>query len=219
MQLKAVAFDLDGTLYPNSVLYIRVIPLFFKHPRLFTRFGRVRRKIRKVRPIDDFYTLQAEMFAREMGIGVEESERMIREIIYPTWETILGEADLFPGVRDVFDELRNMGLKIAVLSDFPVPRKLELLKISGIWDYAYSSEEVGYLKPNPEPFEHMAESLLADPGQILYVGNNFDYDVVGAANVGMKTAYLSRRKKNILPDISFSAYPELIPKMKTANFL
>ncbi len=219
MQLKAVAFDLDGTLYPNSILYMRVIPLFFRYPRIFSLFGKVRRKIRKIRPIDDFYTLQAEMFAREMGIPVDESKKMIDTIIYPTWAEILGEADLYAGVREVFEELQGRGMKLGVLSDFPVPKKLELLKIDGIWDYAYSSEEVGYLKPNPEPFEHLTESLALPPGEVLYVGNNFDYDIVGAANIGMKTAYLSRRKKDPLPDITFSKYSELVPKLKRANFL
>ena len=219
MQLQAVAFDLDGTLYPNSVLYMRVIPLFFRYPRIFTRFGRVRRKIRKFRPIEDFYTLQAELFAEEMDISLSKSREMIEKIIYPTWEEILGETDLYSGVREVFETLRSMGLKLGVLSDFPVPKKLELLKIDGIWDYAYSSEEVGYLKPNPEPFTHLADCLSLAPEDVLYVGNNYEYDIVGASKVGMKTAYLSSKRKNPLPDISFSKYSELVPKMKTANFL
>lgn len=219
MQLKAVAFDLDGTLYPNSVLYLRVIPLFLRHPRIFRRFGWVRRKIRKIRPIDDFYALQADLFAKVMGIDVQSSKKMIEEIIYPTWESILGEADLFPGVRDVFAELDAMGLKRGVLSDFPVQRKLELLHITEKWDYAYSSEQVGYLKPNPEPFYHLSEALSLEPAEILYVGNHFEYDMVGASQTGMKTAYLSRRKRSELPDITFSSYEELIPKLKSANFL
>ncbi len=219
MQLKAVAFDLDGTLYPNSILYFRVIPLFLRHPVIFRRFGRVRRQIRKIRPIEDFYTLQAEMFAKEMKIDNTTAKKMIREIIYPTWEAILGEADLFPGVRETLDELRNMGIKLGILSDFPVQKKLELLNVQVDWDYAYSSEEVGYLKPNPEPFCHLAESLSLDPASIIYVGNHFEYDITGASKVGMKTAYLHKTETSTLPDITFYDYTEFIPKLKTANFL
>ena len=40
--ITAVAFDLDGTLYPNYRLNIRLIPFFFKEWRLLLAFGKAR---------------------------------------------------------------------------------------------------------------------------------------------------------------------------------
>jgi len=219
MQLKAVAFDLDGTLYPNSSLYIRSVPLLFKYPRLFMHFGRVRSAIRKIRPIEDFYALQAELFSKELEITVDEAAGIIQDVIYPSWRNVLKQMKLFPGVRLVIEDLKRRGVKLGVLSDFPVKEKLKFLHIDGVWDYEYSSEEVGYLKPNPEPFHHMAEALGCTPENIIYVGNHYDYDIVGASDAGMKTAYLSKRKNNPLPDITFSKYTDFIPKLKSLNFL
>jgi putative hydrolase of the HAD superfamily len=219
MQLKAVAFDLDGTLYPNSSLYMRAVPLFFKNPLLIAAFGRIRRELRLITPINDFYALQRELLAKELKITEEKAAKIIEEIIYPTWQSVLKQTKLYSGVRLVIEDLKRQGLKLGVLSDFPVQKKLRFLHIDGVWDYEYSTEEVGYLKPNSEPFYHMAESLHVAPEDIIYVGNNYELDMVGASKAGLKTAYLSRRKGVPLPDIIFSRYSDLIPKMKSQGFL
>ena len=45
--IDAVAFDIDGTLYPNSALYRRMIPFFLTNVRFMLAFGEVRREIRR----------------------------------------------------------------------------------------------------------------------------------------------------------------------------
>lgn len=43
-------------------------------------------------------------------------------------------------------------------------------------------------KPDPEPFEHALDSLGVVPERAVYVGNNYEADVVGAANAGIPAA-------------------------------
>ena len=45
--ISAVAFDLDGTLYPNYSLYIRLLPFLFRHPQLIAALGKARQIIRR----------------------------------------------------------------------------------------------------------------------------------------------------------------------------
>jgi putative hydrolase of the HAD superfamily len=40
--IKAVAFDLDGTLYPDYRLYVRLIPLALRHARFLKAFAKAR---------------------------------------------------------------------------------------------------------------------------------------------------------------------------------
>ena len=40
------------------------------------------------------------------------------------------------------------------------------------------------------------ESLKMKPEEILFVGDNISLDIVGAQNVGMKSAWINRGRKN-----------------------
>jgi putative hydrolase of the HAD superfamily len=44
--IDGIAFDLDGTLYPNYRFYIRLIPFILKEPRLLWALGKARRILR-----------------------------------------------------------------------------------------------------------------------------------------------------------------------------
>ena len=46
MRFQAVAFDVDGTLYPSSALDAAALPLVVAHPLLFASYGAARRLIR-----------------------------------------------------------------------------------------------------------------------------------------------------------------------------
>ena len=83
------------------------------------------------------------------------------------------------------------------------------MNLSGFWDTAFSSEEVNYLKPRPEPFLALAERMELSPEEILYVGNNPRYDVGGAKGVGMKTALLGRHSDHGGADFLFTDYRKL----------
>jgi FMN phosphatase YigB (HAD superfamily) len=58
------------------------------------------------------------------------------------------------------------------------------------------SEEVGIRKPRGEIFEVVAASFGFAPDEILHVGDKLDADVAGAASIGMRTCWLTRRVKD-----------------------
>lgn len=210
-KFEAVVFDVDGTLYDNWRMYLRSLPFALTHIRLIAAFNKVRKRIRTVRPIDDFYTLQATMLGEELGMGTEEARELINVSIYEKWEAKLEGMPVNPGVLELLAYLREgTELKSGVLSDFPIERKLRLLGLDGEWDLAISSEEVGYLKPNPEPFEEVARRLHVRPEEVLYVGNSYRYDVLGSKALGMLCAHYTRGKvAESRADVSFSHFGQL----------
>jgi len=106
-------------------------------------------------------------------------------------------------------ELREKGYKLGVMSDFPVQNKLKFLGLED-WDCSFTSESTGYLKPHPEPFFELARQMKLDPQEILYVGNSYSKDVVGAAEVGMKTAHFaSSAPAESRADFTFRKYSDL----------
>ena len=58
------------------------------------------------------------------------------------------------------------------------------------------SDAVGLRKPRPEIFEAVLGKLGVAPEQALHVGDSLRADVVGAAQIGMKTAWITRRVKD-----------------------
>lgn len=51
------------------------------------------------------------------------------------------------------------------------------------------SEDVGVMKPHPRLFRHATEHAGVPPAEILYVGDSFISDVVGARNAGWQIAW------------------------------
>ena len=209
MAVKAVAFDLDGTFYPYSRMFSLSLFLALCHPWFFFQFSRVRKEIRSIRPVDNFRILQAELLSKRLAISRDSAKEAIERIIYNRFENLFRFMKPFPHLRATLEELKGTGYKLAVLSDFPVKRKLSYLGLDGLWDYTLSSEETNYLKPNREPFLKIIEMLKVDPGEILFVGDRYHYDVVGARQVGMKTAHFTRiAEANGLADFTFNSYKD-----------
>ena len=213
MLLRAIAFDIDGTLYPNRAMYKKSLGFALTRPRLLYHFARVRRQLRKVRPIEDFYETQLRMTAESLGTSPESLRDRLSHDIYEASEQVLASVPLYAGVTDLLSELSGR-VKLGVMSDFPVDRKLGILGLDVGWDCSVSTEEVGYLKPNPEPFVALLECLDCASEQVLYVGNSFHYDVVGASRAGMRTAWLNDNGRkppdqSVSPDITFRHYSEL----------
>jgi putative hydrolase of the HAD superfamily len=200
--IRAIAFDLDGTLYPNYRLNIRLVPFLLKEWRLLWAFGRARDLIRaaqgtengvpEARPQNgNFYENQARLAADILKSDPSVTGERIERLIYRGWEPFFKKIGLFPHARETLESFRAAGLKTGLLSDFPPETKLEYLGLAGLWDAVLCSERVGALKPDPRPFEELAAALSLKPEQILYVGNSFRYDVAGAKRAGMKAAWLA----------------------------
>ncbi|NCN05304.1 MAG: HAD family hydrolase [Spirochaetales bacterium] len=210
IKYKALAFDVDGTLYPNNLMYLHSIPFALGNYSLLKAISKVRKELRKIRPIDDFLGLQAKMVGDEMGISTEQATELVHDKMYREWEKVLYRVPLFPGVKELLEELRRRSIKLGVASDFPVERKLKILGVEGYWDFELATEDTHYLKPNPEPFLALASGLGERPEDILYVGNSYAYDVLGAKSIGMAAAHVTKKPEpNSVADLSFYRYKDL----------
>jgi len=218
--IEGVAFDLDGTLYPNYRLNIKLIPFILKEWRLLLAFGEARRIIRKEQeksssPQCDFYKHQAEIIAEMLSVDPQSLQEKIDRLIYRGWQPLFKTVKPYRYVVETLNALKKAGYKLALMSDFPPEIKLENLKLNGLWDTVHCSEGLGVLKPHPLPFTELAAAMSLPCEKILYVGNSRPYDVAGAARAGMKTAWIKsaffpgRGFKKPIPDFSFSNYRQL----------
>ena len=107
MKIKAVAFDIDGTLYPYYLMYFYSIPIFIRYPRFIYNFSRVRKSIRKLNKIDDFHKTQAELLAEKLKDSPARVYRKLEDIIYTKWEKIFKWVKLYSGVRETLRILKR----------------------------------------------------------------------------------------------------------------
>ena len=249
--VDAVAFDLDGTLYPNYRLNRLLLPFALKEWRFLLALGRARTRIRAMQeefaaasflppetgaagavPVEtggtaepspgamaggrlprtgaEFYDLQAALMAEVPGTGdAARIREKMETLVYRGWEPLFKKIRPFPHVEETLGALKEGGLPLALLSDFPPARKLENMGLGGFWDLVLCTEETGRLKPDPLPFELLAGELKIPAGRILYVGNSLAYDVRGAKRAGMRTALL-RRRFSPEADFCFHDYRQLL---------
>ncbi len=213
--IKAIAFDIDGTLYPSWRLYTRIAGYFLHHIEFFIKYNKVRNVLHQTAPLPDFFEYQARLLADEMHVTTEFAKDQINEICYEGLKPYFFALKPYSNVYQTFCAFKAAGLKIGILSDFPPEQKGRLWGLRSLCDVCIGSEESGALKPSIYPFAILAEKLGVKPEEILYVGNSIKYDVMGARNSGMKTAYLLKGLRKILnikcslADISFKNYRQL----------
>jgi putative hydrolase of the HAD superfamily len=191
-QLDAVAFDLDGTLYPNYRFYIRLLPFIAREHRLLRAMGSARDVLRSAARGGRFYDLQAELMAGILRSDIGDVRDRTDRLIYRGWEPLFKGIKLYSGVRETLAAFRADGLKLGLLSDFPPDAKLVNLGLPDAFDAALCSETFGRLKPDPVSFRALSERLGVEAGRILYVGNSVRYDVAGAKAAGFRSALIRR---------------------------
>jgi putative hydrolase of the HAD superfamily len=208
--LKAVAFDVDGTLYPNASMYLRSLGSVLRHWRLYKALETARVGMRETPDQnEDFYLAQGRAVGAILGLSAEEAQARIEDVVYTRWFRVFTRLRPYRGLTGCLKDFRARGLKLAVLSDFPIRRRLDDLGL-GPWDCAMSTEETGCLKPNPQSFLVLADRLGVAPHDMLYVGNSYRYDVLGAAAAGLSSAHLTRRPVAGSPAVlQFRHYAEL----------
>ena len=212
--IRGVAFDLDGTFYPNYRFYVRLIPFMIREWRYILAFSKARTNLRKTFRDGNFYDLQAllmwEILKRDGALVKERTERLINR----GWEPLFKKVKLYPNVEETLSAFKSAGAVLGLLSDFPAEQKLKYLNLDGYWDTVICSEHTNRLKPDPAPFLELARRMALPPEQILYVGNSVSYDIIGAKRQGMKAALvtgpLGRHRRNTgNADFVFSDYRQL----------
>jgi len=98
----------------------------------------------------------------------------------------------YPHVHMTLFALARMRLKLGILSDAP---KLEAwlrlcsLNLHHIFDAVVTFEDSGERKPSPVPFRRILDLLGVEASRAIMVGDWEERDIIGARNVGIKTAF------------------------------
>ena len=78
-------------------------------------------------------------------------------------------------------------------------RKMCTVGIDKYFDALILSEDIGVNKPNRELYEYALQKTASTMEDSIMIGDMFETDIVGAANIGMKQIYFNPKKKEGMP--------------------
>ena len=199
--LKAVIFDIDGTLYDYdsaNEASMKVLAAYASEqlgwePGRFQEESRrmMRRLHEKMGDVAACHNrlIRYQNILEEYGMPLHPHAMKLYEMY---WETLMDAAEPSPGAEDTMRELKKCGIRIGVGTDMTAWiqfRKLERLGLLGYVDFIVTSEEVGAEKPDRKLFSLCAEKAKASPEECLFVGDSFRKDYCGALEAGMKALW------------------------------
>jgi 2-haloalkanoic acid dehalogenase type II len=197
--IRAVAFDLDNTLWDVGPVIVRAEQSLHewlrRHcPRIAERVSieemrAARERLARSEPHNahDFTYLRITALAahaRECGYEEEVAERAF-EVFFAA----RNELELYADVRPALERLRNR-YTLASLSNGNAD--LEVIGLASIFSVSLNARQIGAAKPHPRCFQQLAHDLRLEPRSILYVGDDPFLDVAAARAAGLRTAWMNR---------------------------
>jgi putative hydrolase of the HAD superfamily len=97
---------------------------------------------------------------------------------------------------EVLDQLRTRGMRVGIGSNYDA-RLVSVLggipELAPLRDRVVISAAVGYRKPALGFFREVTRVADCEPGEILFVGNDFENDHEGARRAGLRPVLLGQR--------------------------
>ena len=181
--IKAVLFDVDGTLIDSVDLHARAWQEALAHFGYDVAFEAVRSQIGKggdqLMPV---FVPKDDLERRGEELETYRGDLFKRKY--------LPQVRPFPKVRDLFERLRADGKAIVLASSGKaeeVKRYMDIARIAELIDASTSSDEVERSKPYGDIFAAaLAKAAPARPDDTVVVGDT-PYDAEAATKVGLRT--------------------------------
>lgn len=207
MEIRAVLFDLDNTLFDHSASARAGVDAFLRH--LGTDHSE-----KLTRSWFEIEQVSYDRFLTQ-GLSFQEQRReRLRQFLpltrLPVPQTDTGLDELFaiylqnyeeawtafPDAAPALRSLRDSGITVGIITNGNHDQqtgKIKRIGLEPLLDRIFSSELTGHAKPATEAFLLPCESLQLSPAQALYVGDNYRVDIEGARNSGLQAIHLDRK--------------------------
>jgi putative hydrolase of the HAD superfamily len=207
--IKAVFFDLYNTLVtydpPREVIESRILkdfgievspeallrPILTADDFIYKEHARSSISKRSKEETIALYTQYHGIILKE--VGLEASQEVILGIL-GKWMNFDLKMVLYDDVVPALTSLKERGLTLGLISnvDRDIAPLYQGLGLSDWLKVMVTSQEVGSNKPQPEIFLAALKEAGVKPSEAIYVGDQYQIDVVGANGVGMLGILLDR---------------------------
>ncbi len=125
--------------------------------------------------------------------GIEPQPELVASLLADMQRTTFKRV-LFADVLPAFKALSGNHLKLGLISnvDKDINPLLDELGLSPYFDVVLTSSEVAATKPEPRIFKEAVKRAGVAAAEAIYVGDQYEIDVMGARGAGLKALLLDR---------------------------
>ena len=164
---------------------------------LFVHFQNMHKEGKEFPFVRDELPLYAEKYGGEVISMTTEEEA--------DFLMLCNDMEHIPGVKDMLDEFGKDRIPMYVLSNsgFTAKALWTILDRFGIGQYfsnVWSSADYGKIKPCREFFDMAINAVLLEhpeerKEEILFIGDTYSTDIIGAYDAGIKAVWINRKKE------------------------
>jgi HAD superfamily hydrolase (TIGR01509 family) len=206
--LKALIFDVDGTLYLSApVKRDMIVQLTLNgllHPLRTVRTVRILRAYRRAQDLLRKDAAKVgDLAAAQIGLAAKISGAT-KEQVSSAVELWMEEKPLRAvshsrrrGLVPLLEKAKAEGLRLAVCSDYRPERKLSALGVLHYFDVVVCAQQdaVGCFKPDPRSLEVTLSRLGVASDEAIFVGDRLDVDQEAAAAAGVACFILGHQSR------------------------
>lgn len=206
MDLKAVLFDLGGTL-------IRTAPPAEIIARILEKYG-VKRSVEEIAiahrfaeenslpedynlPYYDFWIKWNSKILERLGI-LDKNCFLARVLVDEWWDN--ADVEAYPDVEEVLVRLKESGLKVGIITNAfekDIEEIFRRVRMPIVFDVLVGIDTVKRPKPSPEIFLYAVRTLNVQPHKAVYVGDDLEKDYIGAMNAGLRAILVDRNSMHV----------------------
>lgn len=204
--LKAILFDLDGTLLPMDqdafvngyfkLLAKKMVPYGYEPEKLIKAIWQGTAAMIKNNGTQTNEAVFWDTFASIFGEQVREYEPIFADYYAHEFQQVQSICGYNPKAAQVVNLAKSKGLRTALATNpvFPVIATESRIRWAGLepkdFELCTTYENIGFCKPNPEYYREILRRMELDPQDCLMVGNDVDEDMV-AETLGMQVFLLT----------------------------
>ncbi len=198
-RIRAISLDLDDTLWEVGPVIRRAEAelwawLGANYPRVTARFSpeiafELRKRIadEHAHMAHDFRFLRKRVL-NHMAVEAGYGDSMV-DAAYDVFDAARNRVELFPDVAPALGSLCERFKVIALTNG---NASLDRIGIDHFFHAAVSAADAGVAKPHADIFAAAVEHAGVASDEVLHVGDHPELDVVGAADAGLRTAWVNR---------------------------
>lgn len=235
--IKAVLFDLDGTLLPMDQDVF--VATYFK--RLAMAVGHLGYEPKPLQDavwkgtgamvMNDGSRLNSDAFwdcfNKIFGRDTRVDEPAFDEFYRTEFNKVKEVCGFQPMSREVVEYLLDAGFRTALATNpiFPAIATRNRMNWAGLdpemFELFTSYENIGYCKPNPKYYQEVIDRMGLKPEECLMVGNDVGEDMVPASSLGMSvflvTDCMINKAGEDIEKYPHGGFPELLAYLKQLN--
>lgn len=221
--MDTIIFDVDDTLYDQAQSFHKTVRKLFQEPLSNEEIDQLYKASRKYSEIlfDQSEAGEISQFewqtgriiaaCKDFNIPIDTEKAAIFHETYVAEQNYIA---LFPEVEELLNALYKEGKQLGILTNGEEKHQAMKIKQLGLsqWipaEKTFISGTIGHAKPKREVFNFIEEKMGLDQTKTVYIGDNYEKDIIGAKQAGWQAVWMNHRRKGLPSNATYKPDKEV----------